>query len=169
MTTVVLLAGCADPRSTLDEREIGMTADTRPIVVEETYTVDRAAVWAAITDPEQMSQWYFEPIASFRPEVGFETRFTVHSQGKDWVHLWRVTEVVPESRIAYAFDYAGYDGDASVLWELSDVAGGTRLRLTHSGSETYPGDEPAFQREKGVAGWTYFLQESLKGFLEQRG
>jgi uncharacterized protein YndB with AHSA1/START domain len=107
-----------------------MTTDTRPIVVEETYPVDRPTVWTAITDPARMSQWYFEPIATFRPEVGFETRFTVQSQGKNWVHLWRVTEVVPESRLAYTFNYEGYEGDASVLWELWDVAGGTRLRLT---------------------------------------
>jgi len=146
-----------------------MTTDIRPIVVEATYAVDRSTVWAAITDPERMSQWYFEPIASFRPEVGFETQFTVRSQGKDWVHLWRVTEVVPESRIAYTFNYAGHEGDASVLWEMLDVAGGTRLRLTHTGIGTYPKNEPAFQREMGVAGWTYFLQESLKGFLEPRG
>jgi uncharacterized protein YndB with AHSA1/START domain len=166
----VLLVGCACPLSTVVEREIGMTTNTKPIVVEETYTVDRSAVWAAITDPERMSQWYFEPIATFRPEVGFETQFTVHSQGKDWVHLWRVTEVVPERRIAYTFNYAGYESsNASVLWELSDVAGGTRLRLTHTGIETFPKDEPAFQREIGLAGWTYFLQESLKGFLEPQG
>jgi uncharacterized protein YndB with AHSA1/START domain len=146
-----------------------VTTKTNPIVVEATYAVDRSAVWAALTDPERMSKWYFEPIATFRPEVGFETQFTVHSQGKDWVHLWRVTEVVPETRIAYTFNYAGYEGDASVLWELSAVSGGTRLRLTHTGIETYPKDEPAFQREMGVAGWTYFLGESLKRFLEPRG
>jgi uncharacterized protein YndB with AHSA1/START domain len=146
-----------------------VTTETEPIVVEATYAVERSAVWAALTDPERMSQWYFEPIATFRPEVGFETQFTVHSQGRDWVHLWRVTEVSPEARLAYTFNYAGYDGDASVLWELSAVSGGTRLRLTHTGIETYPKDEPAFQREMGVAGWTYFLQESLKRFLEPRG
>jgi uncharacterized protein YndB with AHSA1/START domain len=104
-----------------------MTTDFGPIVVEETYPVDRPTVWSAITDPARMTQWYFEAIPTFRPELGFETRFTVHSQGKDWVHLWRVTEVVPGSRIAYTFNYEGYEGNASVL---SDVAGGTRLRLT---------------------------------------
>jgi uncharacterized protein YndB with AHSA1/START domain len=146
-----------------------VTTKTNPIVVEATYAVDRSAVWAALTDPERMSKWYFEPIVTFRPEVGFETQFTVHSQGKDWVHLWRVTEVVPETRIAYTFNYAGYEGDASVRWELSAVSGGTRLTLTHTGIESYPKDEPAFQREMGVAGWTYFLRESLKRFLESRG
>lgn len=145
-----------------------MTTDTRPIVVEETYPADRPTVWSAITDPAQMSQWYFENIDTFRSEIGFETRFTVHSEGKDWVHVWRVTEVVPGSRIAYTFNYDGYEGDASVLWELSDVEGGTRLRLTHTGIETYPQEEPAFQREMGVAGWTYLLQESLKSFLRRQ-
>lgn len=52
-----------------------------------------------------------------------------------------------------------------MLWELSDVASGTRLRLTHTGTETFPKDEPALQREMCVAGWTYLLRESLKAFL----
>ena len=47
--------------------------------------------------------------------------------------------------------------------------GGTRFRLTHTGIETCPRKEPVFQREMGVAGWTYFLQQSLKAFLEPRG
>ncbi len=143
-----------------------MTADATPIVVEETYPVEAHVVWKAITDPAQMPKWFFEPIESFKPEVGFETQFTVHSQGKDYLHLWKITEVVPNKRIAYTFNFGGYEGNASVLWELSEVDGGTRLTLTHTGVETFTEDEPAFARETGEAGWKYFLNERLKKFLE---
>jgi len=148
------------------EQERTTSTAPSPIVVEEIYPVAPAVVWQALTDPTQMSQWFFEPIESFRPEVGFETRFTVRAFEKDFVHLWKVTEVVPLHRLAYTFDYEGYHGDAGVTWELEEVADGTRLTLTHRGVESYPRDEPAFEREAGVAGWTYFLRESLKGFLE---
>ncbi len=143
-----------------------MTRETRPIVVEETYAVGAAVLWRAITETEAMRQWFFEPLESFRPEVGFETKFVVQSQGKDWLHLWKVREVVPFQRLAYTFNYAGYEGDALVTWVLSECPGSTKLTLTHTGIETFPQDEPAFAREMGVAGWTYFLTDSLKKFLE---
>ena len=143
-----------------------MTADVEPIIVEETYAVEAPVVWKAITDPSQMSKWYFEPIESFQPEVGFETQFNINLEETDYLHLWRVTEVDPGKRLAYTFDFEGYDSDAVVVWELSAVPGGTKLTLTETGWETLPQNNPLFSREAGVAGWTYFLKESLKKFLE---
>ena len=143
-----------------------MTEDVEPIIVEETYAVGAPVVWKAITDPAQMTKWYFEPIERFQPEVGFETRFTITLDGTDYLHLWRVTEVDPGKKIAYRFDFEGYASEALVVWELLEVSGGTKLTLTETGWETLPQDNPIFSREAGVAGWTYFLKESLKQFLE---
>lgn len=143
-----------------------MSTSTRPIVVEATYSVDAATVWKAITDPEQMPKWYFDAIETFEPEVGSETQFNVHVEGEDYLHLWRVVEVVPNQKIAYTFNFEGIPGDGLVTWELSEIASGTKLTLTHSGVESYPQDNPLFKREAGVAGWDYFLNDSLRGFLE---
>jgi hypothetical protein len=52
------------------------------------------------------------------------------------------------------------------MWELSEPSQGAKLKLTHSGHETFPRDNPIFSRESGQAGWDYFIQESLKAFLE---
>ena len=145
-----------------------MSANTSPIVVEQTFDVPIAMVWKAITDKAQMPQWFFEPIADFEPRVGFETQFTVVAEGRDYQHLWKVIDVVPESRIVYAWRYGGIPGNSTVSWELSETPDGTKLRLTHSGHETFPQDNPIFKREMGVAGWKYFIQESLKAFLEQQ-
>ena len=169
-TLVICLAaavGCAPPitNESRDNEGAAMSTSTRPIVVEATYSVDAATVWKAITDPEQMSKWYFDTIETFEPEVGFETRFNVHVEGEDYLHVWRVTEVAPQQKIAYTFNFEGIQGEGLVAWELSDVAGGTKLTLTHSGIESYPTDNPLFQRDAGVAGWEYFL-DSLKRFLE---
>ena len=38
--------------------------NTDSIVVEQTYNVPIAVVWKAITDKDQMRQWYFEPFDS---------------------------------------------------------------------------------------------------------
>ncbi|MFQ5525224.1 MAG: SRPBCC domain-containing protein [Thermoanaerobaculia bacterium] len=102
-------------------------------------------------------------------EVGFETQFHVHIEGRDYLHLWQVIEVVPQTRIVYEWRYGGYPGDSVVSWELSETPSGSKLRLTHEGHETFPRDDPAFSRKAGEAGWKYFLQESLKGFIDRQG
>jgi len=141
--------------------------NTDPIVVEQTYNAPIAAVWKAITDKDQMRQWFFEPMTDFEPEVGFETEFDVQCEGQAYSHQWKVTQVVPERRITYGWRYGGYPGNSSVTWELSETPDGTALRLTHTGHETFGQDDPAFSRESGITGWTYFLHESLKSFLER--
>ncbi len=142
--------------------------DTKAIVVEQTFNAPIAVVWKAITDKDQMRQWFFDPIAEFEPKIGFETQFKVRCEDQEYVHLWKVTNVVPERRIAYQWRYGGYPGNSLVTWELSEVRDGTNLTLTHEGHETFPQDDPIFSRESGQAGWEYFLQESLKAFLERQ-
>ena len=145
-----------------------MDATADPIVVEQTYGAPTDVVWKAITDKDQMRQWFFDTMTDFEPEVGFETLFDVQCEGRTFPHQWKVTEVVPETRIAYDWRYAGYSGDSSVTWELSETPDGTKLTLTHRGHETFAKDDPMFSREGGEAGWGYFLHESLKAFLEQQ-
>lgn len=146
-----------------------METNSGPIVVEQTYNVPVAVVWKAITDKDQMRQWFFEQITEFKPESGFETEFNVHNEGRDFLHVWKITEVVPERRIACGWRYGGFPGDSTVVWELSETTDGTRLTLTHTGGETFSGDIPEFSREACRGGWEYFLQQSLMGFLEAHG
>lgn len=145
-----------------------MTVKMEPIVVEQTFRAPIAVVWKAITDTDQMRQWFFGAITEFEPELGFRTQFTVRSGDRDYAHLWNVTEVVSERKIAYDWRYGGVPGDSSVTWELSETADGTKLTLTHAGIETFPQDDPVFSRESGQAGWGYFLHDSLKAFLERQ-
>jgi len=142
-----------------------MNAD--PVVVEQTFVAPVDVVWKAITDPEQMRRWYFETMAEFEPVVGSETQFNVRVGDRDYLHLWKVTEVVPEAGIAYSWRYGGCPGDSSVMWELSETHAGTRLKLTHTGHETLRLDDSVAGRENCQAGWEYFLHQSLKDFLEQ--
>ena len=113
-----------------------------------------------------MPKWFFEPIADFKPELGYKTRFTVNANGKAYVHLWEVTEVIPHQRIVYRWRYEGIPGDSTAAWTIDETPNGTKLTLTHTGHETFPREDPAFSREFGVAGWTHFLKVSLKAFLE---
>jgi uncharacterized protein YndB with AHSA1/START domain len=89
-----------------------------PIVVEQTFDATIDTVWKAITQIDLMRQWYFDNIPSFRPEVGFETQFNVRSQDRDFLHMWRVTEVAPLQKLAYRWRFAGLQGESVAVFEL---------------------------------------------------
>src|SRR5882724_11950626 len=74
------------------------------IIVERIFSAPVARVWNALTDPDQMRQWYFD-LKEFKPEVGFEFEFIVEHEGNNYHHLCKVTEVIPRKKIAYTWRY----------------------------------------------------------------
>ena len=137
----------------------------KPIKVEHTFATSIKTLWNAITDIKQMRQWYFRDIPAFKPEVGFKTQFNVQSQGRNFLHQWEVTEVIPFNRIVYNWKYEGYAGDSNVCFELFKQDHRTRLKLTHHILEDFPQNIPEFSRESCAQGWIYFISKSLKDFL----
>lgn len=138
-----------------------------PIIVEQSFNTSIESVWKAITDVDRMRQWFFENIPSFKPEVGFETQFNVQSGDRNFLHKWKVTEVGPPKKITYNWKYEGYPGDSFVVFELFEQNNLTMLRLTHQVHESFPQDISEFKRESCVEGWTFFIQKSLKEFMEK--
>lgn len=143
-----------------------MNKHDEPVVVEQTFRTSIDTVWRAITEIDQMRQWYFENIPAFKAEPGFETQFNVHCEGRDFLHMWKVTELVPLKKITYRWRYEGYAGDSFVVFELIEQSNATLLKLTHQVTESFPDDIPEFNRESCVGGWTYFIQDRLKDFLQ---
>jgi len=139
---------------------------TEAVVVERTCKAPVAQVWNALTDVEQMRQWYFD-LKEFKPEVGFEFEFTVDHEGVTYHHLCRITDVVPEKRIAYTWRYKGEPGDSLVTFELFDEGKNTRLKLTHTGIDTFP-KTPAYARKNFETGWTAIIGSELKQFVEKK-
>jgi uncharacterized protein YndB with AHSA1/START domain len=135
------------------------------VIVERTLNASVTRVWNALTDADQMREWYFD-LKEFRPEVGFEFEFSVEHEGNSYHHLCRVTEVVPQKKIAYAWCYKGEPGDSLVTIELSPEGEKTRLKLAHSGIETFP-KTPAYARKNFEAGWTAIIGTELKQFVEK--
>jgi len=146
-----------------------MNETSEPIIVEQTFSTSIQNVWNAITQIDQMQQWYFENIGSFQPEVGFETEFNVESQGRNFLHQWKVTEVVPPKKITYDWRYGNYPGDSFVTFEIFEEENHARLRLTCVGIENFPGDVPEFTRESCTEGWNYFLKKRLVEYLGNKG
>jgi len=134
------------------------------IVIERTFNAPIAQVWRALTDVDQMRKWYFD-LKEFRPEVGFEFEFVVEHEGNTYHHLCRVTEVIPQKKIAYTWRYKSQPGDSLVTFELFAEGDKTRLTLTHTGIETFP-KTPAYARKNFESGWTELIGSSLKKFVE---
>ena len=134
-----------------------------PFVIERIYQAPVDRVWRAITDKDQMKQWYFD-IAEFRPEVGFEFQFEGQNEGRVYLHLCKVTEVIKGKKLQYSWRYKGYEGLSYVTFELFSEGDRTRLKLTHEGLETFP-DQPNFKRENFQAGWTALIGDLLPKFL----
>jgi uncharacterized protein YndB with AHSA1/START domain len=133
------------------------------VVVERTLNAPVAKVWKALTDVNQMRQWYFD-LKEFKPEPGFEFEFAVEHEGMNYHHLCRVTEAVPERKIAYTWRYKGEEGNSLVTFELLPDGNKTKLRLMHEGLETFP-RTAAYARKNFEAGWTAISTE-LQRFVE---
>ena len=137
---------------------------TEAVVIERTFNAAVARVWEALTDADEMRVWYFD-LKEFKPEVGFEFEFTVEHEGTRYHHLCKITEVIPQKKIAYTWRYAGEEGDSLVTFELFADVDKTRLKLTHEGLETFP-KLPAYARTNFEKGWTEIIGSSLKQYIE---
>src|ERR1700726_3958823 len=136
------------------------------VVIERTFDAPVARVWKALTDVEEMRHWYFD-LKEFKPEVGFEFEFVVEHEGVTYDHRCKVTEVIPQKKIAYTWRYEGHEGNSLVTIELFPDGDTTRLKLTHEGLESFP-KTAAFARENFNKGWTEIIGSELKQFVEKK-
>ena len=141
--------------------------NNEPFVIERTFNASAAKIWEALTVKEVMKQWYFD-LEEFRPVIGFEFHFEGGHDHKKYLHLCKVTEVVPGKRLTYSWRYDGYEGNSFVTFELFEEGNKTRVKLTHAGLETFPASNPDLAKENFVAGWTEIIGTSLKDFLDKQ-
>ncbi len=142
--------------------------ETSPFVVERILNAPVAKVWKAITDKDEMKQWYFD-LAEFKPIVGFEFQFYGEGhKGEKYLHLCKISDVIPGKKLTYSWRYDGYEGNSHVTFELFEEGGKTRLKLTHEGLETFPANNPDFAKESFAKGWTHIIGVSLPGFVETK-
>ncbi len=136
-----------------------------PIVIERTLNASIEKEWKAITDKNQMKKWYFD-LSDFNPEPGFEFQFVGGKDDKSYLHLCKITELVPGKKMQYSWRYEGYEGNSFVTFELFAQGDKTRLIFTHEGLETFPASNKDFVRENFVEGWTTIIGELLPKFVE---
>ena len=139
---------------------------TDPIIVERTFTIPVSKVWKAITDKDEMKAWYFD-LVEFKAEEGFRFEFTGGpSPEKQYQHLCEVIEVIPNQKLVYSWRYEGHAGNSFVSFELFETGDQTLLRLSHSGIESFPEDNPDLAVGNFIKGWNDIVHKNLKGYLE---
>jgi uncharacterized protein YndB with AHSA1/START domain len=141
--------------------------NSEAIVIERTFNAPADSVWQAITDNNKMKKWYFD-LPEFKPEVGFEFQFEGGQDDRKYLHLCKITEVIPGKKLKHSWRYDGYEGNSFVTFELFEEGDKTRLRLTHEGVETIAVNGPDFYKENFVSGWTDIIGRSLKEFVEKK-
>lgn len=128
-----------------------------------TFELPREAVWAAITEPEQLARW-FGTSAELDLRPGGEGSFT-------WEELGVTTRVMveavdPPTRFAYRWQPGGgNEGGPTTLvdFRLEEISGGTRLTLVESGFSEFGAES----RQGNEFGWDEELGE-LRAFLLER-
>ncbi|MEM9530874.1 MAG: SRPBCC domain-containing protein [Pseudomonadota bacterium] len=93
-------------------------------------------VWKFLTQKDKLALWFHEGEQSIE-STGLYAVVT-NSLGKEGDRLcWgEVTEYTPTTRLVHTFTHNSLKGtETTCVWELTNVDGGTILRLTHSGFE----------------------------------
>jgi uncharacterized protein YndB with AHSA1/START domain len=137
------------------------------VIVERTFNATKKLVWRALTEKELMKLWYFN-LEEFNPAVGFKFEFIGGPEdGVQYKHLCEITEVIFEKKLSYSWKYEGYEGISYVTFELFEENENTRLKLTHTGIDTFPGSITDFAIHNFKEGWNHIINISLKDFLEK--
>jgi uncharacterized protein YndB with AHSA1/START domain len=142
--------------------------NNQPIIVEKTYDAPVAQVWTAITDRDEMKEWYFD-LENFKATPGFTFSFKGGpSPEKQYLHLCEVVEAIPLKKLSYSWRYDGYPGNSLVSFDLTPEGNKTLLRLTHEGLESFPADQQDFARSNFEEGWDQIIKHSLTEYLQKR-
>ena len=125
--------------------------------------IDR--VWAAITTPSELKQWFFGVDTEADWKVGGSLVHRGEYEGKPYVDKGEILAFEPPRRLVHTHwsDVSGLadvpENYQEVAWDLTERVGGTQLTITE---RNLPSDDAAKTSEEG---WKGALQ-SLKTLLE---
>jgi uncharacterized protein YndB with AHSA1/START domain len=146
--------------ATLSTNPVSHTsADNDAVTCEIFIAAPRERVFEALTDPNQVSQWWGHKgryhMENFsmdvRPGGKWSTTGVSATSGNISVH-GEFLEIDPPRRLSYTWISSWLQKVTNVLWELENLNGGTLLKLTHAG---FAGDVAA--TENHTHGWNLAL------------
>jgi len=133
---------------------------TDRIVKTTVLRAPRSKVWRALTDPAQFSEWFGTRLTDpFKP--GARVRGPVTSPGYEHLTMdITIDRVEPERFFSWRWQPGGMeDQDPNgpttlVVFELEEVAEGTRLTVTETGFDRIPAARRGKAYRENDEGWT---------------
>lgn len=139
-----------------------------PVVIQREFSVSTIRLWEALTNREQLKQWYFDFSENFNAEVGCVFEWSAGpSEGEQWLHRAEILEVVPNEKLVQSWEYPGYKGKAKLTWAITPLAEHrSRLRLDFEFTEGFDVTVEALRRRNFLEGWNHIVNTSLVDFLK---
>lgn len=145
-----------------------MTSSLPSVTIVRTIKASPARVWAAITRPEQMLQWWgpdagptLKAEADVRPGGRFSVLFRLLN-GEEHNPTGVYRDVLPEQKLVFTWEWPGMpERESLVTFLLRPLGTGTELTLIHA---HLPDEEARQSHEKGWSG----LLDKLPIFLGER-
>lgn len=137
-----------------------------PIITEVLVDATPERVWRALTDTEEMKQWYFS-MNGFGPVEGNTFTFYEPGENRQFLHRCTILEIVPGKRLKHTWSYPEkVSGVSVVTWEIEPAGDRTKVSNTHEGLENFAEGGKDFAPENFVAGWDEILNKLLKTHVE---
>jgi uncharacterized protein YndB with AHSA1/START domain len=134
--------------------EVTTTSDALQVVFTRRYRAPVEKVWAALTTPERLADWFATAKVDLRAGGSISLDWNGENQG-----TYEITVCDPPRSLAWVWPLGGRD--TLVRFDLAPDAGGTQLTLTHSGLDPHGGPGSGVR-----AGWHAHLEglpEAIEG------
>ena len=123
-------------------------------------------VWNAITNKEQMKNWYFD-VPDFEPKIGNNFSFYGGDENEEYHHFCEIVDLIPNEKLKHSWTYPEISKEKTLVkWELKPEHEGTIVTLTHKGLEAFEHLGENFKIHSFRKGWEDIVGKSLKEFVE---
>ena len=134
------------------------------IIVKVNAPLDK--VWNAITNKEQMKNWYFD-VPDFEPKIGNNFSFYGGDENEEYHHFCEIVDLIPNEKLKHSWTYPEISKEKTLVkWELKPENEGTIVTLTHKGLEAFEHLGENFKIHSFRKGWEDIVGKSLKEFVE---
>lgn len=136
------------------------------VVVKQKVNAPVDRVWKALTEKNQMKEWYFD-IPDFVAEPHTEFAFYGGSEEDRYHHHCEVLEVIPNKKLKHTWTYPEISKEKTLVkWELEADGDGTMVTLTHKGLENFDHLGKDFETKNFEEGWNSIVTQALKDYVE---
>lgn len=121
-------------------------------------------VWQALTEINQMKEWYFD-IQDFDLNEGSVFNFYETGGTNQFHHRCKMLKIVPEKLLSHTWTHPSHSkGESVVTWNIVENQEFTEVTLQHDGLENFNDAGPDFAPENYQFGWEGLLM-MLKNYL----